>query len=87
MNLVRRNPWGELEEMTGPLNRFSTRPDTRRSKGEEMMPVSDWAVPVNDQRYRRGISHQDRSPRLKNETVRVTLDKGMFTLQDEQKEE
>ena len=87
MNLVRWNPWGELEEKTDPLHRFFTRPDTRRSNGKEMMSVADWAVLVNDQRYRRGISHQDRSPRLKNETVRVTLDKGMFTLQGEQKEE
>ena len=47
MNLVRWNPWGELEEMTDPLNHFSTRPDTRRSNGKEMMPVADWGVPMD----------------------------------------
>ena len=47
MNLVRWNPWRELEEKTDPLNRFVVRPDTRRSNGKEMMPVADWAVSVD----------------------------------------
>ena len=73
--------------MADPLNRFVARPDTRRSNGKEMMPVADWVVSVDISEADGEFHIKTEDPRLKNETVRVALDKGVFTLQGEQKEE
>lgn len=87
MNLVGWNPLRELEKMTDPLNRVFARPVIRRSNGNEMMPVADWAVSLNISEAEGGFHIKTEFPGLKNERVRVTLDKGMFALQGEQKEE
>ena len=83
--MVRWTPWGELEEMTDPLNRFVAHPETRRSNGKEVMPVGHWAVSGNIIETDGEFHIKTEFPGLKNETVRVTLDEGMFPLQGEQK--
>ena len=83
MNLMRWTPWRELEALTDPLNRFFACPDTRRSTGKEMMPVADWAVSVDINDTDGDFHIRTRFSRLKDEAVRVTLDKGRFTLQGE----
>ena len=87
MNMVGRNPLRELEALTDPLNRFFVRPETRRSTGKEMMAVADWAASTNIGETEWEFHTKTEFPGLKNETVRVTLDKGKFILQSEQKEE
>ena len=86
MNLVRWHPVGELEEMTGPLNRFFARPDTAIEwQGNDacggLGPIRGY------QRNRREFHVKAELPVLKKEDARVTLDKGMLTLQGERKEE
>ena len=87
MNLVGRNRLRELEALTDPLNRFFARPDTRRSTGKEMRPVADWAVSVEINVTDGDFHIRTKCSGLKDEAVRVTLDKGRFTLQGEPKEE
>lgn len=47
MNVVRWDPFRELEDMSDRLNRVFGRPSVRRESGKETMTVADW-IPVVD---------------------------------------
>ena len=87
MNLVRWDPFRELEDMSDRLNRMFGRPAARPESGKEAMTVADW-VPAVD------ISETDveylikaELPEVKKEDVKVTVQHGVLTIHGERKHE
>lgn len=87
MNLVRWDPFRELEEMSDRLNRFFARTDARRTNGKEMMTVADWTPSVDISEADEEFQIKAELPGVKKDDVKVTLDNGVLTLQGERKEE
>ncbi len=87
MNLVKWDPFRELEEVSNRLNRVFGRPLSRIEPNTEMLPMADW-MPSAD------ISETDTSylikaeiPGVAKEDVKVTIENGMLTIQGERKME
>ena len=87
MNLVRWDPFRELEDMSDRLNRMFARPAARPESGKEAITVADW-VPAVD------ISETDveylikaELPEVKKEDVKVTVQHGVLTIHGERKHE
>lgn len=87
MNLVRWDPFRELEEMSDRLNRIFARPEARRTNGKEMMTVADWAPSVDISETDQEFHVKAELPGVKKDDVKVTLENGVLTLQGERKEE
>ncbi|MGH7204973.1 MAG: Hsp20/alpha crystallin family protein [Nitrospiraceae bacterium] len=87
MNLVRWDPFRELEEMSDRLNRVVRRPTMRHESGKETMTVADWTPAVD-------ISETDKEylinvelPEVKTEDVKVTVQEGMLLIHGERRQE
>jgi len=87
MNVVRWDPFRELEDMSDRLNRVFGRPSVRLESGKETMTVADW-IPVVD------ISETDAEylikaelPEVKKEDVKVTVQEGVLMLHGERRQE
>lgn len=87
MNLVRWDPFRELEEMSDRLNRMFTRPATSRTNGRETLIVADWAPSVDISETEGEYQIKAELPGLKKEDVKVTLEDGILTIQGERARE
>lgn len=87
MNLVRWDPFRELEEMSDRLNRLVARQDARQSNGKEMLTVADWMPSVDISETEEEFQIKAELPEVKKEDVKVTLESGVLTLQGERKYE
>lgn len=86
MNLVRWDPYRELEEMTNRLNRLFGRA-TATVDGNEMMVRADWTPSVDISETDEEFQIKAELPGVKKEDVKVTLENGILTLQGERKQE
>ncbi|HSE57734.1 MAG TPA: Hsp20/alpha crystallin family protein [Nitrospiraceae bacterium] len=86
MNLVRWDPYRELEEMTNRLNRLFGRA-TATANGNEMMVRADWTPSVDISETDEEFQIKAELPGVKKEDVKVTLENGILTLQGERKQE
>jgi len=87
MNLVKWNPFGELEDISNRLNQIFGRPAAQTAAGHEMMKVVDWAPSVDISETDKAYLIKAEIPEVKKEDVKVTLDNGMLTIQGERKME
>ena len=87
MNLVRWDPFRELEEVSDHLNRFFARRDTRRSDGKETLTMADWMPSVDISETDGEFQIAAELPEVKKEDVKVTLENGVLTLQGERRDE
>jgi len=79
MNIVRWDPFRELEDVSVRLNRFLNRPE----KGEEALIVADWAPMVDIQETDKEYLVKAELPEVKKEDVKVSLENGLLTLRGE----
>lgn len=86
MNLVRWDPYRELEEMTNRLNRLFGRA-TATADGNEMMVRADWTPSVDISETDEEFQIKAELPGVKKEDVKVTLENGILTLQGERQQE
>jgi HSP20 family protein len=86
MNLVRWDPYRELEEMTNRLNRLFGRAATTTT-GNEMMVQTDWTPSVDISETDEEFQIKAEPPGVKQDDVNVTLENGILTLQGERKQE
>ncbi len=86
MNLVRWDPYRELEEMSTRLNRLFGR-SAASSNGNEMMVQADWTPSVDISETEEEFHIKAELPGVKKENVKVTLENGILTLQGERAQE
>lgn len=87
MNLVRWDPFRELEDMSDRLNRMFGRPAARPESGKEAMTVADWIPAVDISETDAEYLIKAELPEVKKEDVKVTVQHGVLTIHGERKHE
>ncbi|HJU06740.1 MAG TPA: Hsp20/alpha crystallin family protein [Nitrospiraceae bacterium] len=87
MNLVRWDPFRELEEVSEKLNRVFNRQPVRGEKGKETMTVADWIPTVDISETDAEYLIKAELPEVKKEDVKIMLQEGVLTIQGERAQE
>jgi HSP20 family protein len=87
MNLVRWDPFRDLEEVSTRLNRLFNQPFGRRPIEDEGSLLAEWAPAIDVQETEGEYLIKADLPEVKKEDVRVELQDGMICLQGERKQE
>lgn len=87
MNMVKWDPFRELEDVSSRLNRIFERPLIRSESGKEMLAVADWAPSVDISETDAAYLIKGEIPGVKKEDVKVTIENGMLTIRGERKQE
>jgi len=87
MNLVKWDPFKELEDVSNRLNRIFGRTPARAEPDREMLAVADWAPSVDISETDTAYLVKTEIPGVKKEDVKVTIQDGMLTIQGERKQE
>jgi HSP20 family protein len=87
MNIVRWDPFRELEDMSNRLNRLFDRPAPRTGNGKEALTVADWVPSVDISETDTEFLIKAELPEVKKEDVKVTLQDGVLTIQGERRQE
>ena len=85
MNGVRWNPVRELEQISNRLNRLFARQEAPEVNGKEMMTMADWAPSVDISESDEAFHIEADLPDVSREDLKVTVDKGVLSLQGERK--
>jgi HSP20 family protein len=78
MNIVKMNPFRELEEIQGRLNRFFT-----QAPAQEAFVFPDWAPPVDIQETDKEFLVTADLPEMKKEDIKVGVENGILTIEGE----
>ena len=87
MNVVRWDPFRELEEVSDKLNRLFSRPAARRDNGQETMTVADWIPTVDISETDAEFAIKAELLEVKKEDVKITLQQGVLTIQGHRAQE
>lgn len=87
MNLIKWDPFKELEEVSTRLNRFFEKAPARSELSTEMVSMADWVPSVDISETDSAYMVKGEIPGVKKEDVRVTVQNGMLTIQGERKQE
>jgi len=87
MNLIKWNPFSELEDISSRLNQIFGRSAASATTGHEVMKVADWAPSVDISETDQAFVIKAEIPGVKKEDVKVTVDNGVLTIQGERKME
>lgn len=87
MNLIKWDPFRELEDVSDRLNRIFRRPATRAESSQEMLGMADWTPSVDISETDAAYLIKGEIPGVKKEDVRVTIEDGMLTMRGERKME
>ena len=87
MNLIKWDPFRELEDVSDRLNRIFGRPATRGEASQEMLGMADWTPSVDISETDSAYLIKGEIPGVKKEDVKVTIEDGMLTMRGERKME
>lgn len=87
MNLIKWDPFRELEDVSSRLNRIFGRTPARSESDNEMLAVADWMPSVDISETDTAYLIRGEIPGVKKEDVKVTIQEGMLTIQGERKQE
>jgi len=87
MNLIKWDPFRELEDVSNRLNRIFGQSLARSESGQNMLAVADWAPSVDISETDTAYLIKGEIPGVKKEDVKVTIQDGMLTIQGERKQE
>ncbi len=87
MNLVKWDPFRELEDVSTRLNRIFGRPLGRLDLSGEMLPMADWTPSADISETDTAYVIKAEIPGVSKEDVKVTLENGLLTIQGERKME
>jgi len=87
MNLVRWDPFRELEEMSDRLNHMFSRPTMWHEGGKETMKVADWKPAVDISETGKEYIINIELPEVKKEDVKVTFQEGVLLIHGERRQE
>lgn len=86
MNLMKWDPFRELEDVSNRLNRVFGRP-LARMEPNEMLSMADWTPSADISETDTAYLIKAEIPGVKKEDVKVTIQDGMLTIQGERKME
>jgi HSP20 family protein len=81
MNIVKFNPFRELEEIQGRLNRFFNDAPAR----DEAFGFPDWAPPVDIQEGEKEYTVTVDLPEMKKEDIKVGFENGTLSIEGERR--
>ena len=84
-NLLRSDPFRELEEMSQRLNRFLIGHDGKTSEAEETLTMADWSPSVDVSETETEFKITAELPGIQIEDLKVTLEQGVLTLEGERR--
>lgn len=87
MNLIKWDPFRELEDVSSRLNRIFGRTAGRTESDNEMLAVADWMPSVDISETDAAYLIKGEIPGVNKEDVKVTIQDGMLTIQGERKME
>jgi HSP20 family protein len=87
MNLIKWDPFRELEDVSTRLNRIFGRPLARMEPNSEMLAMVDWTPSADISETDTAYLIKAEIPGVKKEDVKVTLQDGILTIQGERKSE
>ncbi len=87
MNLIKWDPFRELEDMSNRLNRVFGRPVSRLDSNNEMLTMVDWTPSADISETDKAYVIKAEIPGVQKEDVKVTIQDGMLTIQGERKME
>ncbi len=86
MNLIKWDPFRELEDVSSHLNRIFGR-SVGRAASDEMLATADWMPSVDISETDTAYQVKGEIPGVKKEDVKVTIENGMLSIQGERKQE
>jgi HSP20 family protein len=87
MNLVKLDPFVELEDVSKHLNRIFGRFTARAEPDREVLAMADWAPTVDITETDSAYMIKGEIPGVNKEDVKVTIEDGMITMRGERKQE
>jgi HSP20 family protein len=87
MNLIKWDPFRELEEVSNRLNRIFGRSAARAESGQEMLAVANSSPSADITETDAAYLIKAEIPGVQKEDVKVTIQDGMLTMQGERKME
>jgi HSP20 family protein len=87
MNLVKWNPFRELEDVSNRLNSLFGKLPARTETGTDMLAVADWMPTVDISETDAGYLIKAEIPEVKKEDVKVNIQDGMLTISGERHQE
>lgn len=87
MNLMKWDPWKELEEVSNRLNNVFRRGAELPGPSQSLLKMADWTPSVDISETDSAYLIKAEIPEVKKEDVQVTIKDGMLTIQGERKQE
>ncbi len=87
MNLIKWDPFKELEDVSNRLNRLFGRSNSPVESEQNMLAVADWSPSVDISETDDAYLIRGEVPGVKKEDVKVSVQDGMLTIQGERKME
>lgn len=87
MNLVKWDPFKELEDVSNRLNRIFGRAAVGGEADRELVKMADWMPSVDISENGTSYLIMAEIPGVKKEDVKVSIQDGMLTIQGERKQE
>lgn len=87
MNLIKWDPFRELDDVSSRLNRIFGRMPSRSTSDNEMLAVADWMPSVDISETDAAYLIKGEIPGVSKDDVKVTIQDGMLTIQGERKQE
>ena len=87
MNLVKWDPFVELEDISKYLNRIFGRTPARAEPSSELLTMADWMPSVDITETDTAYLINGEIPGVSKEDVKVTIEDGMITMRGERKQE
>ena len=87
MNLVKWDPFLELEDVSKHLNRIFGRTPARIEPDRELLTMADWTPSVDITETDTAYMIKGEIPGVDKENVKVTIEDGMVTISGERKQE
>ncbi len=87
MNLVKWDPFTELEDVSNHLNRIFKRFPVRTEPDRELLTMADWTPTVDITETDAAYLIKGEIPGVNKEDVKITIEDGMVTMRGERKME
>lgn len=87
MNLIKWDPFRELEDVSNRLNRLFGRSLPQTTASQDMLAMADWTPSVDITETDAAYVVKGEIPGVNKDDVKVTVEDGMLTIQGERKME